>query len=321
MSVLTTVSPDQMREYLKLYDLGQLRGMRGIQAGVTNTNYFVDTDKGRYVLTVFETLKLDEIPYFMKLKLHLNSRGVACPEPIALKDGRLCAELLGKPAALISRLKGAETARPNAKQCRAVGAMQAKMHLAGEGSDLRMKNPRGFAWCKLAYDKVKSKMEPEESRVLGEEIRRLSQALGKIGGDEPGSVPGLPWGPIHADLFKDNVLLDGNEVAGFIDFYYACDGYFAYDLAVSLNDWARDPDSNAMIPELEAAFMAGYESVRPLNRAEKDSFLDMRRWACVRFWASRLLDWHFPPEGELTYAKDPTVFRDLLLAMRRLAGD
>lgn len=294
-----------MREFLDRYDLGEFVGMKGIQAGVTNTNYFVDTERGRYVLTIFETLKAEEIPFFLKLKLHLNQGGVACPFPIALKNGDLQTTLAGKPAALISLLNGADVERPNATQCRNVGKMLAKMHKAGRDFPLHMRNPRESGWWKRVAKKLEPKLPKDEYDLLMDEIAFLDANLTEV-----------PKGIIHADLFKDNVLMDKDEVAGFIDFYYACDGSFIYDLCIALNDWARDVDTNRIDHRLEKAFMEGYESERHLEINELKAFNAYRRAAVIRFWVSRLEDYHFRPEGEMILTKDPNVFRDLLLEFR-----
>lgn len=305
MSVYTSVSDDEMRQFLIDYDLGDFISLQGIAQGITNSNYFLTTTAGRFVLTVFEILRQKELPFFLMLKQHLSKNGVACPAPIARKDGRFDSVLAGKPACLVTCLKGSDTSWPTENQCFHTGAMLAKMHLAGQDFPLKMNNPRYTQWWHDASIKLRPVLDGEDADLLQSEILFLDNNSGDH----------LPSGIIHADLFKDNVLLDGDQVAGFIDFYYACNGNFMYDLAIAVNDWARTAD-NRLNMGLETAFLAGYESIRPLGEAERGYYPIAKRAGCIRFWVSRLLDFHYPQEGEMTFIKDPNAFRDLLLSLR-----
>ncbi|WMY91798.1 homoserine kinase [Snodgrassella communis] len=302
MSVYTSVSDDEMRSFLRDYHLGRFIGLQGIAQGITNSNYFVTTTQGRYVLTVFEAMTQAELPYFLDLIQHLSANGVACPAPIARIDGRLDSTLVGKPACLVTCLSGGDTSSPSALQCSNTGAMLAKMHLAGTSFPLTMNNPRYTSWWHKASSRLSPFLDAEDERLLQAEIAFFDK----------NERTDLPAGIIHADLFRDNVLLNGEQVTGFIDFYYACNGNFMYDLAIAVNDWARRAD-NHLDHNLQQAFMRGYESIRPLTAAERDYFPIAQRAACIRFWVSRLLDYHFPQVGEITFIKDPNVFRDLLL--------
>lgn len=301
MSVYTSVSDDEMRQFLTAYPLGVFQSLQGIAQGITNSNYFLHTSTGSYVLTVFEALTQEELPFYLDLTRHLSENGVACPAPIAQKNGQLAAQLLSKPACIVSRLKGSDTSFPTPEQCYSVGAMLAKMHQAGQSFPQKMSNPRHAAWWRASAEQLLPLLEEDDASLLKSEIEFLAT--------NPDSH--LPQGIIHADLFKDNVLLNGNEAAGFIDFYYACNGSFVYDLAIAINDWARQAD-HQIDEHLRQAFLAGYESIRPLSEAEKDYMPIAYRAGCIRFWVSRLLDFHFPAEGEMTFIKDPNVFRDLL---------
>lgn len=305
MSVYTSVSDDEMRTFLTQYDLGAFVSLQGIAQGITNSNYFLSTTTGRYVLTVFEVLKQEELPFFLQLNLHLSDNGVACPAPIARKDGKLDSVLAGKPACLVTYLKGSDTSWATETQCFHTGAMLAKMHVAGQNFPLKMENPRYDKWWSHACKQLLPVLRFEDAQLLKEEISFLNNNLGEH----------LPSGIIHADLFKDNVLLDGEKVAGFIDFYYACNGNFMYDLAIAVNDWARTADNKLDMP-LHNAFIKGYESVRPLSDGERTYFPIAQRAGCIRFWVSRLLDFHFPQPGEITFIKDPNAFRDLLLNLK-----
>lgn len=305
MSVYTSVSNDQMRVFLQDYAIGKFIALAGIAQGITNSNYFLTTTHGRYVLTIFEVLQQHELPFFLQLTQYLSEHGVAVPAPVARRDGRLDGTLVGKPACLVSCLAGGDTSLPNAAQCFSTGAMLARMHLAGRDFPHNMANPRHAAWWQAASVRLLPHLDAADAVLLRDEI--VFQAA------HPDTA--LPQGIIHADLFKDNVLLHGDAVAGFIDFYYACNGSFVYDLAIALNDWARTAD-NRLNAELAAAFVAGYQSVRPLTAAEASYLPVAQRAGCIRFWVSRLLDYHFPQAGEITFIKDPNAFRDLLLFLR-----
>ncbi|MDF7675164.1 homoserine kinase [Neisseriaceae bacterium ESL0693] len=303
MSVYTSVRDDEIRVFLQDYMLGDFISLQGIAQGITNSNYFLTTTTGRYVLTVFETMTQLQLPFFLTLKQHLSQNGVACPAPVARRDGRFDAVLAGKPACVVSCLKGQDTSHPSAMQCFNTGAMLATMHLAGAGFEGQMENPRYVDWWQPASQRLQPFLSAEDWRLLSHEIDFFNR-----------QQQHLPAGIIHADLFKDNVLLDGDQVAGFIDFYYACQGHFIYDLAIALNDWAQTTD-HRLDPVRQEAFIAGYQEVRPLDKAEIDYLPLAQRAACIRFWVSRLLDYHFPQAGEMTFIKDPNAFRDLLLTL------
>lgn len=298
MSVYTTVGHDQMQEWLKRYTLGQLLDLQGIASGITNTNYFVTTTHGRYVLTLFETLKPQELPYYLTLMSHLARHGVACPAPVADSTDQFASMLAGKPACLVSCLQGADVERPSAAQCRAVGEMLAQMHIAGTTFPGKMDNPRGPRWWSATAPQLYSRMRAEDAAMLRKEV--LFQDNHRF--------DHLPSGVIHADLFRDNVLLDGDHISGFIDFYYACNDVLLYDLAIAVNDWARN-DDHSIDDERAAALLTGYQTERKLSTEEKRAWPVMLRAAALRFWVSRLQDLHFPTAGEMTYTKEPQVFR------------
>lgn len=304
MSVYTHIGHAEIQAFLQDYAIGELVGLEGIAQGITNSNYFLTTTQDRYVLTIFENMAQAELPFFLKLKQHLSFHHVACPTPIARIDGRLDSVLGDKPACVVSCLSGQDTSTPTVRQCFNTGAMLARMHLAGSSFPQTMPNPRDNRWWEAAYQQLQPLLSSADRQLLQQEMTFFNHhPFGE-----------LPAGIIHADLFKDNVLLHGDEVAGFIDFYYACSGYFIYDLAIALNDWARQPD-NSLNTALRDAFIEGYQSIRPLNTEERASLPVAQRAACIRFWVSRLLDYHFPQAGEMTFTKDPDVFRDLLLTL------
>lgn len=301
MSVFTTVTEAQLRVWLENYPLGDLLELKGIASGITNTNYFVTTTTGRYVLTLFEKNSVDELPYFLDLMGHLAEHEIPCPAPIKMHDGKTLSILNGKPAALVSCLRGKSLELPSTKHCTEIGLVLARMHLAGTSFDLDMRNPRGAEWRSQTAAAVLPMMNEDMRAFLQVELKQQAEF---VFGD-------LPQGVIHADLFRDNVLFDGGELGGLIDFYYACNDALLYDLAIAVNDWCFESDGCLDTARMDALLNA-YQSVRVLTDAEKMAWPMMLRIAALRFWLSRLYDMHFPQEGELIHAKDPLHFQRIL---------
>ncbi|MEZ0231573.1 MAG: homoserine kinase [Methylophilaceae bacterium] len=301
MSVFTTVSSEQLRIWLSTYPLGELLDLQGIASGITNTNYFVTTTTGRYVLTLFEEHSAEELPYFIDLMTHLAERNVPCPHPIANLDGQALSTLEGKPAALVSCLKGRSLEEPAPIHCAEIGHVLAKMHLAGADFTLQTVNSRGAAWRSATASKVAPFLNTEDREML-EQVFAIEGSLG---------LNSLPHGVIHADLFRDNVLFDGDTLGGLIDFYYACNDVLLYDVAIAVNDWCVQGDGTLDVTRSEALLQA-YNAVRPLTGAEHAAWPGLLCIAALRFWLSRLNDFHFPHAGELTHAKDPQHFQRIL---------
>lgn len=301
MSVFTTVTEDELRQWLADYSVGKLTGLRGIAAGIENTNYFVTTDGGRYVLTLFEKLTARELPFYLNLMAHLAERGVPSAHPVANRSGGYLGALNGKPAALVAFLEGRDLESPSPQQCAAVGAVLARLHLAGQSYPAKMDNPRGPKWWKGVMPDILPFLADTEAALLKEEIR--FQSLYRFSD--------LPRGAIHADLFRDNVLFDGDRVAGVIDFYFACTDALLYDVAIAVNDWCID-DAGELDPARTRAFLDAYAAIRPCTPIERGAWPVMLRAGALRFWVSRLYDFHLPRPGELTHAKDPAHFRRIL---------
>jgi homoserine kinase type II len=302
MSVFTTVMPEQLEAWLTHYNLGTLTELKGIAAGIENTNYFVTTTRGRYVLTLFEKLTARELPYYLNLMAHLAQHGVPCPAPIANQSGGYLGELNGKPASLVTRLAGKDIVNPTPADCAKVGVVLARIHVAGQSYAAHMDNPRDASWWQAAMPKILPFLNADDATLLRNEVRRHGAHR----------ADGLPGGAIHADLFRDNILFDQGEVAGVIDFYFACHGALLYDVAITVNDWCNQPDSR-LDPARTTALLAGYHAVRPFTSAEQGAWASMLRAGALRFWVSRLYDFHLPRAGELTHAKDPGHFQRLLL--------
>ena len=301
MSVFTTVTAEQLRLWLQRYPLGELLDLKGIASGITNTNYFVTTSTGRYVLTLFEKNSAEELPYFLDLMAHLADHGIPAPHPIATLDDRYLGELNGKPAALVSCLRGSSLEMPEAVHCAEMGRVLAKMHMAGLSFPQTMDNPRGPHWWNTTAATVLPFLDQDQRTMLEQELAFQAEFRHLD----------LPRGVIHADMFRDNVLFDGDRLTGLIDFYYACNDVLAYDLAITVNDWCVHDDGSLDQPRL-AAMLNAYHRARPLSNAEQQAWPALLRAAALRFWLSRLYDKHHPQPGELTHAKDPDHFRRIL---------
>jgi len=301
MSVFTTVSEAELSAWLGNYSLGQLLELQGIASGIENTNYFVTTSNGRFVLTLFEKLTADELPFYLNLMAHLARHGIPCPGPVANRHNQFLGELNGKPACIVSRLNGKSTTAPSREQCAAIGAMLGQMHIAGQSFSQIMPNPRGAAWRAATAPLVRPFLDAEQAALLDSEIALHAKQNG---------VP-LPQGVIHADLFRDNVLLEENRVGGLIDFYFACSDALLYDVAITVNDWCMGAD-DVLDAARAQAFLRAYHTVRPLLESERDAWPQMLRLAALRFWLSRLFDMYQPREGELIHAHDPRHFERIL---------
>lgn len=306
MSVFTTVSREELLAFLEAYSVGTLVDFEGITTGVENTNYFVDTEGGRWVLTLFERQRHEDLPYFLNLMAHLADHGVPSPRPQADRDGALLRRLNQRPAALVQRLSGASVSEPGEAHCAAVGRVLADLHRVGGSFQGFRASCRGPQWRTQTAHELMPRLNAEDGRLLQDELAfqaRFRHAR-------------LPAGVIHADLFRDNVLFVGERLSGLIDFYFACNDLLLYDLAVTVNDWCVQADGAFDEGRLHALLHAYGES-RPLTEAEGDVWPVLLRAAALRFWLSRAYDWHFPRDGEMIDARDPEPFKQLLLRHRQ----
>ena len=301
MSVFTPVSPAEAAQYLTHYTLGELESLEGIAQGVENTNFFLTTTTGEYVLTLFEHIPRADLPFYVGLMDHLARNGVTCPIPMPRDDGELLGELNGKPAVIVTRLPGAPRAAPLAADCRAAGDMLGRIHEAGVSYDASLDNWRGRAWRESFARKLETRVSRPEAELIESENRFQAQHDEQV----------LPVGIIHGDYFHDNVLWGPGGEAGVIDFYFACDDVLAYDVAIAVNDWCVNPDAT-LDPKRMRAFLQGYEHHRPFEELERELWPVMLRRAALRTWLGRLGYNHFPLESEMTIPKDHAFTRRLL---------
>ena len=307
MSVYTRVDAADVAAFLKDYAVGELLDLQGIADGIENTNYFVTTSGGRFVLTLFERHAEVELEYFLEMMVTLADHGLACPRPIMADDGSYLRRLAERPAALVERLTGRAITEPSVDQCAAVGGALGRIHRVGRHVRRRRANERGPAWWRFTADALRGTVPADVSAVLDQEIA-FQAAL---------DTERLPRGVIHADLFRDNVLFDNGQLAGVIDFYAACNDILLYDVAICLNDWCVVPDGDFDAARA-LAFLTAYASNRPWAADETAALPAMLRAAALRFWLSRLYDLHFPRAGEITHVKDPAHFERIL--RRRIAA-
>jgi homoserine kinase type II len=309
VSVFTKVSHAELQQFLMQFSLGELLGFQGIGEGVENTNYFVDTREGRWVLTIFERLNYADLPFFLGLLEHLAHRRFPSAMPVANMAGRTLTTLKGKPAAIVSRLDGQSVLFPDLAQCAAVGRVLADLHVQGQSYGGRCQNARGTAWRTETATLLLPKVAPEAHELIRSELEAQAEL----------DLAGLPQGVIHADLFKDNVLFVEDRLSGVIDFYYACNDALLYDLAITLNDWCTEADGGLNSARTEA-LLSAYRARREPTDAERAAWPLVLRAAAFRFYLSRLYDWTFPREGDLVHIKDPEAYRRILLAHREHAA-
>lgn len=320
MAVFTPVTEEDARSLLEQLSIGELRGLRGIQGGIENTNYFLDTTEGEWVLTLFERLSAEQLPFYLRLMEHLAQRGIPTPKPEAARvSGEILHTLCGKPAAVVQKLRGASQLDPQEHHCRAVGEMLARMHLAGVDFPLEQPNLRSLDWWNETAPVVLPFLDESGAALLRGELEHQNRL------SETEDYAGLPRGAIHADLFRDNVMFEDSEqgqnfqrLTGFFDFYFAGTDTWLFDLAVCLNDWCIKRETGELIPSLSGAFIEAYEQVRPLSEAEKRLLPDLLCAAALRFWISRLWDFYLPREASVLQPHDPRHFERILRSRSRL---
>jgi homoserine kinase type II len=306
MAVFTEVTEAQADGLMQALNLGQLTALRGIEGGIENTNYFATTDQGEYVLTLFERLTHEQLPFYLFLMKHLAGRGIPVPDPAANRDGDVLHTLCGKPAAVVNKLAGKSQLQPQAVHCAAVGDMLARMHLAGADYNRSQPNLRGLPWWNDTSPVVLPFLDATQASLLRSELAYQNHIANSA------AYLALPRGPVHADLFRDNVMFDGEKLTGFFDFYFAGVDTCLFDLAVCLNDWCIDLASGLNNAERAQAMVRAYNLVRPLSAAERELLPGLLRAGALRFWISRLWDYHLPREAAMLTPHDPTHFERVL---------
>jgi homoserine kinase type II len=303
VAVYTHVSSEEIASFLKRFDVGDLRMAKGIAEGVENSNYLIETTRGRFILTLYEKrVKAGDLPYFLKLTSHLSHAGLPVPKAIADADGQQLHELQGRPACLIEFFSGISVTEPTPAHCLAVGQSLAQLHLAGADFPMTRPNDQSVAtWQRLAAELTKKldEIEPGLEDFVSSTLKYL---LDQFPDD-------LPAGAIHADLFPDNVLFTGTKITGLIDFYFACTDFYAYDLAILWNSWAFSNDGRIYYQDRAAALQDGYQSVRPLAGQEHCSFNILCQAAAMRFLLTRAYDWINTPATALVTRKDPLAYK------------
>jgi len=317
MAVYTEVSFDEAAPLLHSLGLGQLQTLDACSGGIENTNYFADTDQGRYVLTLFERLGFEQLPFYLHLMKHLAQRGIPVPEPQAAvtadagsQPGDILHKLKGKPAAVVDRLRGGSELAPTPAHCAAVGDMLARMHLAGQDFPRQQANLRGLPWWNETVPVVLPYLSAEQASLILSELAYQNHVAASS------AWQALPRGPVHADLFRDNVMFEGDgsqmQLTGFFDFYFAGWDALLFDIGVSLNDWCVDLSTGEGDATRTSAFLTAYQAVRPLTSPERNLLPAMQRAGALRFWISRLWDFYLPREAALLQAHDPGHFERVL---------
>jgi homoserine kinase type II len=302
MAVYTDVAADELAEFLKGYDIGELLSYKGIAEGVENSNFLLHTSGGSFILTLYEKRVVkDDLPFFLALMTHLSSHGINCPQPVKNKRGEALGALCGRPAAIITFLEGIWPRKPNATHCAGVGQALAKMHLAGRDFAMARANALSVAGWRPLFDLAADRADSVQMG-LRELIARELDHL------ESGVWPkNLPQGVIHADLFPDNVFFLGDALSGIIDFTFACDDILAYDVAICLNAWCFEADHSFNVTKARA-FLSAYGRERKMSDAEQAALPLLARGSALRFLLTRLVDWLNVPPGALVRPKDPLEY-------------
>lgn len=312
MAVYTEVSDDDLAQFLSGYDIGTLQSFKGIAEGVENTNYVVHTTTGTFILTLYEKrVATADLPFFLGLMEHLQQHGISCPLPVRDKAGRQLNELCGRTAALITFIEGFCVKRPKPSHCAEAGRALAHLHLAGEGFSIQRANALGPDGWRPLFENFSEQADT----ITGNLKAQISDELDHLKAKWPND---LPTGVIHADMFPDNVFFLGEKLSGVIDFYFACNDFLAYDLAICLNAWCFEDDFSFNVTKGRALLMS-YEEVRKLSDGEREAMPVLARGAAMRFLLTRCYDWLNTPEGAIVKPHDPVVYLRRLRFHQRVA--
>lgn len=311
MAVFTPVSDMEAQQLLTRYAIGDLVSLRGIAAGIENTNYFLTTTRGEFVLTLFEVLTDRELPFYIELMHHLANRGIPVPQPQTMHDGTRLTALNGKPASIVTRLSGGHEPNPGPVHCALAAQTLARMHLAAQDFHIRQPNLRSLPWWKTTIPEVRPFLSPSQSALIDSSLEAQVELA------QSAAFGQLPTGPAHCDLFRDNVLFDGTfeqpRMGGFIDFYFAGWDTWIFDVAVSVNDWCINRETGEFRPDLLDVWLKAYAGIRPFTDEEKECWPLMLQGAALRFWVSRLYDYYLPRPAQTLKPHDPRHFERILV--------
>ena len=313
MAVYTEVSDEDLRAFLRQYELGEVTSFKGIAEGVENSNYLLRTTEGSFILTLYEKrVRREDLPYFVGLMEHLARQGIDCPVPIRGRDGTALRELCGRPAAIVSFLDGLWPRRVRPEHCRLLGEAMAHMHIAGGSFGMRRGNDLSMPGWRPLFESCAARAQEVQDGLA----EALERELGFLEGEWPED---LPAGVIHADLFPDNVFFLGGRLSGIIDFYFACNDFFAYDLATCLNAWCFEPDDSFNVTKARL-LLQSYRQVRRFSQAELEALPLLARGSALRFLLTRLYDWLHHPDGALVDPKDPLEYWKKLCFHQQVRG-
>ena len=302
MAVYTSINKSELEDWLKNFSIGTLKNFKGISSGVTNTNYFVETDTTKLILTIFEENKLEELPFYLDLMRFLASKNFPCPLPVINNNNEHLTLIKDKPAVLVSFLLGAEKESITEDDCCSVGEALARLHTSAKDFSGKKKNSRNIDWISSKFNELKKKLSGSDQTIIEQEIDYQKNCL----------TDGLPSGIIHGDLFRDNVFFHQEKLSAFIDFYYACNDHLILDIAITINDWCSNSDGSLKKEKFDL-FLNGYQSIRMLQSSELKYLNNALRLAALRFWLSRLDAYYNILESESVSIKDPNYFRKVLL--------
>jgi len=325
MAVFTPVELSDISHWIANdFEIGKAIDIRGIHGGIENSNFFLDTEKDgkkqEYVLTIFERLSAEQLPYYLELMRHLANKGIPVPKPLENKQGEILFSLKGKPVAIVSKLPGLSRLAPEPKHCALVGEHLAKMHLASADFKQTQENLRSLAWWQITVPQVLPHLSETQKTLLTSELATQEKFFSSA------DYASLPQGASHCDLFRDNVLFDPqgasdtsqDQLGGFFDFYFAGTDKWLFDLAVTANDWCLAENKQDLDPARFKALMDAYQAVRPLNTQEQASWPLMIRAAALRFWISRLWDFYLPRDAQMLTPHDPRHFENILLSRKAI---
>ncbi|MCZ2328477.1 homoserine kinase [Bartonella sp. F02] len=301
MAVHTNIDQNELKKFLTHYSIGLLLSYQGIEEGIENSNFLLQTTQGRFILTLYEKrISKKDLPFFCGLMQHLSQRGIPCPQPVLQNDGTIVGELAGRPAAIVTFLEGAWVRDPNIYHCCEVGTSLAHLHLAGQGFPLKRKNTLSIDAWKPLWQRCQMKKDAL-FKIFGSKIDMELTFL------EKNWPLDLPTGVIHADLFNDNVFFLNYKLSGIIDLYFACNDFLAYDLAICLNAWCFEKDCSYNLTKAHE-LLKHYQAIRPLVSLELNAILLLVRGAALRFFLTRLYDWFYTPSGSFVVKKDPLEY-------------